>query len=445
MKLATPNSERALGWALHAGQGGLESERRLNLRPMVMGKTIALLGALDTKGAEYGFVQRCIEQRGHRTLVIDVGVLGPPAIVPDVAREEVARSAGVDLAALRDKHDRGQAVAAMSRGAAALLPKLYGEGRFDGVLAMGGSGGTSVACAAMRALPLGVPKVMVSTVAGGDVSGYVGVTDIVMIPSVVDVAGLNRVSRGVFAHAAGVICGMVETEVPPGQDKPLIVASMFGNTTPAVERAKALLEQAGFEVLVFHATGTGGRTMESLVEGGLIAGVLDLTTTEWADELVGGVFTAGPQRLEAAARKGVPAVVVPGCLDMVNFWAPPTVPARFKDRKFYPHNPNVTLMRTNVEENRRLGEIFADKLNASRGPVTVLIPLRGVSMIDSPGGPFWWPEADAAFVTALKARLRPGLPVVEMDCNVNDPAFAERCAQCLLENLKHAKKETAHA
>jgi uncharacterized protein (UPF0261 family) len=214
---------------------------------------------------------------------------------------------------------------------------------------------------------------------------------------------------------------------------------MFGNTTPAVERAKAILEQAGFEVLVFHATGTGGRTMESLVEGGLITGVFDLTTTEWADELVGGVLSAGPTRLEAAARRGVPAIVVPGCLDMVNFWAPSTVPPKFKDRKFYPHNPNVTLMRTNIEENRQLGRVLAEKLNQSTGPVTVLLPLKGVSMIDSPGGAFWWPEADDALFQTLKAELRPGIPVIEMDCNINDPAFAERCAQCLLASLESAR------
>lgn len=404
-----------------------------------MQKAIALLGALDTKGSEYGFVQRCIEQRGHQTLVIDVGVLGPPGIPAAVTREEVARAAGAEVARLRTQQDRGEAVAVMSRGAAALLPRLYAERRFDGVLAMGGSGGTSVACAAMRALPLGVPKVMVSTVASGDVSAYIGVTDIVMIPSIVDVAGINRISRGVFARAAGAICGMVEVEVPRGQDKPIIVASMFGNTTPAVEHAKELLERAGYEVLVFHATGVGGRTLESLVAGGLVAGVLDMTTTEWADELVGGVFTAGPTRLDAAPRHGVPAVVAPGCIDMVNFRAPPTVPAKFKDRKFYPHNPNVTLMRTNVEESHRLGEVFAEKLNASTGPVTVLLPLKGVSMIGAPGGPFWWPEADTAFATALKARLRPDIPVVELDCNINDPAFAGRCAQCLLESLRTTK------
>jgi uncharacterized protein (UPF0261 family) len=403
-----------------------------------MPRTIALLGALDTKGAEYAFVRDVIEARGHRTLLIDVGVLGPPVVKPDVTREQVAAAAGVAAADLALRRDRGEAVAAMSRGAAALLPRLHAEGAFDGVLALGGTGGTSVACAAMRALPLGVPKVMVSTVAGSDVSGYVGVRDIVMIPSIVDVAGINRVSREVFARAAGAICGMVETEPPAGEDRPLVAASMFGNTTAAVEAARSVLEQAGYEVLVFHCTGAGGRTMESLVEAGMIAGVLDITTTEWADELVGGVLTAGPHRLEAAARTGTPAIVVPGCLDMVNFWAPETVPDRFAARRFYPHNPNVTLMRTDVDEGRRLGEILAEKLNASVGPVTVLLPLKGLSVIGAPGGPFHWPEADAALFDALRARLRPDIALIEMDCAINDPAFAERCARELLSNIQAA-------
>jgi len=403
-----------------------------------MAHTIALIGALDTKGPEYQFVRECIAARGHQTLLIDVGVLGAPAVIADVSRGEVARAGGADLGALQARKDRGEAVAAMSRGAAVLLPRLHAEGRFDGVIALGGTGGTSVACTAMRALPLGVPKVMVSTVAGGDVSGYVGVQDIVMIPSIVDVSGVNQISRQVFARAAGAICGMVEAQVPTGADRPLITASMFGNTTPAVEAAKAILERAGYEVLVFHCTGIGGRTMESLVDAGLIAGVLDITTTEWADQLVGGVLAAGPTRLEAAARKGIPAVVAPGCLDMVNFWAPETVPAKFQGRKFYPHNPNVTLMRTDIDECRRLGEILAEKLNASRGPVTVVLPLRGVSMIDSPGGAFWWPEADQALYGALKGKLRPDIPVVELDCNINDPLFAETCAGRLLEYLGRA-------
>ena len=401
-----------------------------------MSKTIALLGALDTKGAEYGFVKDCIESRGHKTLLIDVGVLGDPAIKPDVTRAEVAKAGGADIKKLVADKDRGRAVAAMSEGAAAILPKLYAAGKFDGVLAMGGTGGTSVACGAMRALPLGVPKVMVSTTAGGDVSGYVGVKDIVMIPSIVDVAGVNQISREVFAKAAGAICGMVEAEVPPAEDKPLIVASMFGNTTPCVGKATEILAAAGYEVLVFHCTGTGGKTMESLIDAGLIKGVLDITTTEWADELVGGVFSAGPTRLEAAAKAGIPAIVTPACLDMVNFNAPDTVPEKFKGRTFYQHNPNVTLMRTNVEECKRLGEILAEKLNMSTGPVTVLIPAKGISMIDLEGKDFYLPEANQALFDSLKANLRDCIPVLEMDCDVNDDAFATRCAEELLTNMK---------
>ncbi len=406
-----------------------------------MAKTVALLGALDTKGAEYAFVKRCIEARGYDTLLIDVGVLGPPTVAPDVGRGEVARAGGADVSALTERADRGEAVAAMSRGAEALVPKLYADGRFHAVMALGGGGGTSVACAAMRTLPLGVPKVMVSTVAGTDVASYVGVKDIVMVPSIVDVAGINRISREIFSRAAGAVCGMLDTEVTAGEDRPLVVASMFGNTTICVEAAMAILQQAGYEVLVFHATGTGGRTMESLVETGQIAGVLDVTTTEWADELVGGVLGAGPNRLEAAARCGVPAIVTPGCLDMVNFWAPETIPDKFKDRKFYPHNPNITLMRTTPDECRELGRIMAEKINLSTAPVTVLIPLGGLSVIDSEGGPFWWPEADHALFDSIKENLRDDVPVIEIDCNVNDGEFSRRCAETLLQGMREGKGE----
>jgi len=384
-----------------------------------MPKTVALLGALDTKGAEYGFVKRCIEARGLRTLVIDVGVLGAPGIEPDISRRQVARAGGAEIDRLAADKDRGAAMAAMTRGAAALVPQLFEKGAFDAILALGGGGGTSVACAAMRALPLGVPKVMVSTVAGTDVSGYVGVKDIIMVPSIVDIAGLNRLSREIFARAAAAVCAMVEAEVT----------------------ARAVLEEAGYEVLVFHATGTGGRTMENLVAEGRIAGVLDVTTTEWADELVGGVLSAGPTRLEAAARAGVPAVVVPGCLDMVNFWAPETVPERFRGRKFYQHNPNITLMRTTPEECRRLGAVVAEKLNLSTGPASVLIPLRGLSMIDAEGGPFWDPEADRALFDALKENLREDIPVIELEMNINDPQFARRCAEELLGNIRAAQPQ----
>ncbi len=398
--------------------------------------TIAILGTMDTKGDEHAFVADLIRQRGHQVLVIDVGTLGEPRLKPDIARSEVAAAAGVDLAALVAKKDRGEAVTAMSRGAPAVLAKLAVEKRIDGVISLGGGGGTAIATAAMRALPVGFPKLMVSTLASGNVAPYVGVKDIVMFPSVVDVAGLNRISRQLLARAAGAICGMVETQPPVAADKPIIVASQFGNTTPCIEHAKKILEAADYEVIVFAATGTGGRTMESLIETGLVAGVLDITTTEWADELVGGVLTAGPTRLEAAARRGVPAVVSTGCLDMVNFGPPETVPAKFAGRNFYQHNPQVTLMRTTPEENAQLGKVIAEKLNLSTGPVTVLLPLRGGSVISAPGGPFHDAAADAALFSALKAGLRTDIPVRGLDRNVNDPEFAEACANALLALLK---------
>src|SRR3989454_3482928 len=349
----------------------------LDNSPQFIVPTIAILGTLDTKGAEHAFVVEQIRARGHQTLVIDVGSLGKPGIRPDISRAEVAKAAGVDAGALAAKRDRGEAVAAMAKGAAVILSRLAAAGQIQGVISLGGGGGTAIGTAAMRALPIGFPKVMVSTLASGNTAPYVGVKDIVMFPSIVDIAGLNRFSRLLLAHAAGAICGMVETPEPTASDKPIIVASQFGNTTACVDCARQILEAVGFEVLVFAAVGTGGRTMESLIESGLVAGVLDITTTEWADELVGGVLTAGQTRLEAAARKGVPAVVSTGCLDMVNFGPPETVPARFQGRRFYQHNPQVTLMRTTPEENRELGRVIASKLSLSVGPIAVLLALRG--------------------------------------------------------------------
>ncbi len=403
--------------------------------------TIALLGTMDTKGVEHGFVAELICARGHDTLVIDLGTDGPPQLAPDISRDEVAALAGLDLAAIVARHDRGEAVAAMSQAAPLILSKLHAEGRIDGVLSLGGGGGTAIATAGMRALPLGFPKLMVSTLASGNTAQYVGVKDIVMMPSIVDVAGLNRISRTILSRAAGAICGMVESAAAPaqpgGDDRPIIVASMFGNTTECVQHAKKILEGAGYEVLVFHATGIGGRTMESLIESGLVSGVLDVTTTEWADELVGGFLGAGPARLEAAARRGIPAVVAPGCLDMVNFHGPETVPARFAGRTLYKHNPQVTLMRTNAGECAQLGRILAEKVNLSTGPVTVLLPKTAISVISAPGQPFHDPDADAALFDAIKSGLRRDIPVVELDCTINDPAFAEACAKALLTQLGH--------
>jgi uncharacterized protein (UPF0261 family) len=400
-------------------------------------KTVAIIGALDTKGEEFAFLKAEVEKRGCRTLVINVGVLGPPAFQPDVPADEVAAAAGGALADLVTRHDRGYAMDIMHRGAAALVAKLYDESKFDAIISMGGGGGTVIAASAMRALPVGIPKLLISTVASGDTSPYVGTSDITMMPSVVDVAGLNRLSRRIFTNAAGAICGMATGKVEDSSsDKPMIATTMFGNTTRAVDNARKILEANGFEVLTFHATGTGGRTMETLVQSSYFAGVLDLTTTEWADELCGGVLSAGPRRLEAMAETGVPTVVTPACLDMCNFWASDTVPAKYKERLFYKWNPNVTLMRTTVEENARLGEIFADKLNAARGPVAVLIPMGGFSELDYPGQPFWWPEADRAFVDALKKKLRPDISVEISDKDVNHPEFSRRAAETLLGFLR---------
>ena len=398
--------------------------------------TIAVLGTLDTKGDEHGYVAGLIRARGHQALLIDVGTDQPPRIQPDVSREEVAKAAELDLAGLVARHDRGECVAAMGQAAAAILTKLQAEGRIDGVISLGGGGGTSICTTAMRALSLGFPKLMVSTLASGNTAQYVGVKDIVMMPSIVDVAGLNRLSRVVLARAAGAICGMVETAVPNADNKPIIVASMFGNTTACVQTAKGILEQAGYEVLVFHATGIGGKTMESLIEAGMAAGVLDITTTEWADELVGGILGAGPTRLDAAAKTGTPAIVTPGCLDMVNFGGPDTVPAKFFNRLFYQHNPQVTLMRTTPSECAELGRIVAEKVNAYTGPVTVLLPRKAISVISAPGQTFYSPEADEALFRAIKNNLKPGIPLVEMECEINDPQFAEACASALLAHLK---------
>ncbi len=397
--------------------------------------TIAILGTMDTKGEEHAFVAAQIRQRGHQVLVIDTGTLEAPKLQADITRAEVAQAAGFDLDAIVARRDRGEAVKAMSQGAPLVLAKLVHEKKIEGVISLGGGGGTAISTAAMRALPIGFPKLMVTTLASGNTAQYVGVKDIVMFPSIVDVAGMNRISRQVLTRAAGAICGMVEAEPPAAEDKPIIVASQFGNTTDCVNHARKILEAAGYEVLVFHATGVGGRTMESLIESGMVTGVLDITTTEWADELVGGFLTAGATRLEAAAQHGVPAIVTPGCLDMVNFYGPDSVPAKFKGRNFYEHNPQVTLMRTSPEECAQLGKIIAQKLNSSTGPVTVLLPLQAISVISAPGQKFHDPTADKALFDALKSNLRPGIEVVEMDCAINEAAFAEACATALLKNI----------
>jgi uncharacterized protein (UPF0261 family) len=405
--------------------------------------SVLLIGTLDTKGVEYAFVRDLLTRRGVPTLVLDAGVLPPPAFTPDISREQVYAAAGTNVAALQQAADRGRAIEAACRGVARIAQDLHAQGRVTGVLALGGSAGTTIGTAAMRALPFGVPKVMVSTLASGQVQPYVGVRDILMMYSVVDISGLNRISRKVLTNAALAVAGMVQggaAEAPTSSAAPLLTATMFGVTTPCVEAARKLLEANGYEVLVFHATGTGGRTMESFIADGLVEGVLDITTTELADELVGGVLSAGRDRLTAAGLRGVPQVIALGALDMVNFGPPETVPEKFRDRRFYQHNPTVTLMRTTPDENDRLGKEIAEKASASRGPTAVLVPRRGVSAIDAEGKPFWWPEADAALFQSLRNWISPHVELIELDLHINDPAFAEAAARTLLRFLQLPKR-----
>lgn len=403
-----------------------------------MSRTVVIVGALDTKGEEVAYLRERIGAHDLGTLVVDFGVLGEPKVAPDVAREEVVAAAGADLAKLASGEHKDEAMRAMATGLGIVVRRLHDEGRLDGIVAMGGTGGTSIATTAMRLLPVGVPKLMVSTVGGGDVSAFAGTKDITFMPSVVDVAGFNRISRRIYSNAAGAIAGMVLAEAPAVEDRPLITASMFGNTTPAVDHARELLEAEGYEVLVFHATGVGGRTMEGLIADGYIAGSLDLTTTELADEVCGGVLSAGPDRGLAAARAGIPTVLVPGCVDMANFGAIETVPSRYRDRNLYQWNPNTTLLRTNREENRRIGEMLAAAANSSTGPVAILLPLGGVSMLDADGHEFWDPEADAACFEAIRSGAGPTVRLLERPENINDPAFAEYAVETLLGMLRWA-------
>ena len=403
-------------------------------------KTIAVAGTFDTKGKEFLYVKELIEELGLKTYMINTGVFNSEIEV-DVSNKEIAKEAGYDIDDIVSRRDRAMATEALSKGMEQLIPRLYAEGKFDGIISFGGSGGTSLVTPAMRALPIGVPKMMVSTMASGNVSQYVGTSDIIMMPSIVDVAGLNKISKTIFKNAVLAIAGMVgmadKIKEVEEDEKPLIAATMFGVTTPCVDFAKEYLEERGYEVLVFHATGTGGKTMESLIDAGFFKGVLDITTTEWCDEIVGGVLGAGPNRLEAAGRNHVPQVVSVGALDMVNFGPIDTIPEKFKSRNLYKHNPTVTLMRTTVEENIKFGQKIAEKLNASFGKTVLILPLKGVSMIDAPGQPFYGSKEDEALFDTLKNNIdKDKVNIVEMDNNINEKAFAQRAAEELIKMLE---------
>ena len=399
--------------------------------------TIAILGTLDSKAEEHSFLAERIRERGHNAALIDVGTGGEPQITPDYSRYEVAAATGVDLKSLIERHDRGACVVAMSEAAPIFLAQLVEAGTINGVVSLGGGGGTAIGTAAMRALPIGFPKLMVSTLASGNTAHYVGTKDIVMMPSIVDVSGLNRISRTIFTRAAGAICGMIEAKIDEEGGKPLIVASMFGNTTTCVNEAKAILEEAGYEVLVFHATGSGGQAMESLIESGMVSGVLDVTTTEWADEVVGATLSAGPTRMDAMTKAKVPAVVAPGCVDMANFGSRKTVPPKFEGRNFYIHNPQVTLMRTNARECAEIGKVIAIKANVNTAPVAILNPLKAVSEINGEGQAFYDQEADTALFKAIRTNAQ--VEVIDLEETINSFVFARACAEKLLELIQRGK------
>lgn len=400
--------------------------------------TIAVLGTLDSKGHEHAFVADLIRKQGHETLLIDLGSGGEPQVTPDVTRFEVAAAIDLDFQALIDRQDRGECVVAMSKAAPVYLAKLVAEGKINGVISLGGGGGTALGTAAMRALPIGFPKLMVSTLASGNTAHYLETKDITMMPSIVDVAGLNRISKTIFTRAAGAICGMVEAEIVDEKEKPLIVASMFGNTTECINIASKVLEEAGYEVLVFHATGTGGKTMESLIESGMVAGVLDLTTTEWADELLGATLSAGPERMDAMAKAKVPAVVAPGCLDMANYGERETLPAQHEDRTIYIHNPQVTLVRTNAAECAQLGKILAEKANANPAPTAILNPRKAISIISAEGQSFFDPKADQALFDAIHENAT--CEVIDYDEEINSEVFARGAAEKLLSLINSSTR-----
>jgi uncharacterized protein (UPF0261 family) len=407
--------------------------------------TVVLAGTLDTKGIEYAYVRDRLRERGVDVMLIDVGVLGEPLVAPDIGRDVVAAAGGANLSDLVAAADRGRAIEAMASGLGAVVRRLHEEGKLDALLGLGGGGGSALITAAMRELPIGVPKLLVSTVVAGATRSYASVTGITVMHAIVDIAGVNRISERVFTQAAAAAAAMAEASAavwPAPPDRPILGATMFGVTTPCVTATRERLEALGYEVLIFHATGTGGMTLEQLVRDGTITGVLDITTTELADDLVGGVLSAGPDRLEAAGELGIPQVISLGALDMVNFGPSETVPARFKDRLLYQHNPTVTLMRTNPGECAELGKRLARKINRARGPVTLFIPLRGVSSIAVSGQVFHDLEADAALVKAIREHIGDWVDVRELDTDINDPVFAVAMADMFHEHYTAWDRQT---
>lgn len=405
-----------------------------------MKTTILMLGTFDSKGKEFDYLYQELVRRDVDVMAMNVGVFEPVSSFPiQISARDVAKAGGMELEELRRKADRGYAMRIMCQGARAYAVKMQAEGKIQGMIGMGGGGGTSIAATAMQGLPLGFPKVCITTLASGDTREYVGTKDILLFPSIVDICGINRFSAMIISRAAGAVCGMAEKEpIPDQNDKPIICVSMFGNSTPCVEKCTVILEEKGYAPMVFHATGGGGRSMEELIEEGHCTACLDITTTEWADEVCGGILSAGSNRLDGPGKVGIPHVIAPGCLDMVNFGSEETVPAKYREAKrlFYEWNPMVTLMRTNQEENIALGKILAEKANASKAPVAFIFPMRGVSILDGEGQPFCGWETDRVLFDTIEKYANPNIPIVRVDANINDDMFAEQAVELMLKIMK---------
>ncbi|WP_339709141.1 Tm-1-like ATP-binding domain-containing protein [uncultured Kriegella sp.] len=401
-------------------------------------RQIVMIGCFDTKGEDFSYLYTSLGQKGAEIVSINTGVFGSTELFPITYEADVvAEAAGTEISILREQKDRGVAIEKMGEGAAMIIAELLSENRIDGIIGMGGGGGTFIALKAMKALPFGIPKLCLSTLATKDLSTHIGSKDITLMPSVVDVAGLNSISRVLISQAAGAICAMADTDITEVKHSAgSIAVSVFGNTTLCVDKCSELLKSQGYEVMAFHSVGVGGMTMEALARDNCFDAILDITTTELADELCGGICSAGPERLTAGSQKGLPQVVVPGCLDMVNFGALDTVPKKYKNRQLYSWAPDVTLMRTNKEENKILGELIAEKLNMSSAPVAILLPLGGLSKIGGIDEVFYNPEIDRVLFDAIKNNVNPSISVIEVPENINTIAFANKATGVLLDIIK---------
>jgi uncharacterized protein (UPF0261 family) len=397
-----------------------------------MSKVVLLIGTLDTKGEEIGLLKNLILGRGHEVLVADPGILGKPYLKADIPREQIAEAAGTTIDSLREKADEAHAQKAMGIGLNRIVLSLLESGRIQGLLAIGGGQGSIIVAPTLKSMSLGFPKMLVSTKASqAGIRPYVGAKDVAVLPPVADLAGVNRLTRRILTNAAGAISGMVEMEEPAAEDKPLIVLSMNGTVTGCGLAVKSLLEEDGYEVLVFHSIGTGGEALESYVADQDVSGVIELAVNEIGNELFGGLASAGPRRLESAVNKGIPLVLVPGSADFINFLGPDTVPEKYRNRKLHVHNPQATILRTNEPENRLLGETIARKLNQTRGPAVIMWPKLGLSTVDRRGKPFWDPDADRALLESMKEHLDPKIPIREVDAHINDSDFAKTVVEML--------------